>query len=97
MCTPPRRSTHTVDYLGSGENGPAKDFSLNTFFLCSLSLCQFVFVQGDSYPEFCAQRTAEGDGFHVVGCEGRTLAFLCFISESYISLWDESVAARINK
>jgi hypothetical protein len=52
----------------------------------SLVLCHS-FVKGDSYPEICAQRDAEGEGFpFVVAKAGTEAGFLCNV---YISLRDE--------
>jgi hypothetical protein len=52
----------------------------------SLVLCHS-FVKGDSYPEICAQRDAEGEGFSFVVAEaGAEADFLCNV---YISLRNE--------
>jgi hypothetical protein len=61
----------------------------------SLDFCHS-FVKGDSYPEICAQRDAEGGGFPFVVAEagpaaalveaGAEVGFLCNV---HISLRDE--------
>jgi hypothetical protein len=52
----------------------------------SLVLCHY-FVNGDSYPEICAQQDAENEGFPFVVAEaGAEADFLCNV---FISLKDE--------
>jgi hypothetical protein len=61
-------------------------------FLLSLFL---MFVQGDSYPELCAQRTDGGVGFTLLwsATEGadRFPYEFSFFNPSYISPWDEGL------
>jgi len=89
----------TGGLFGKWENGPRHGRQFEYLFSYVRFLyANFVFVQGDSYPEFAHSAPLGRWISYVVGCDrGRTLAFLCFISGGYISLWDENVVARINK
>jgi hypothetical protein len=50
--------------MGGGGGKSASGARLITLFLALFFL--LLFVMGDSYPEFCAQRTAEGEGSHLL-------------------------------
>jgi hypothetical protein len=50
--------------MGGGGEGTPTGANLTTYLLaypCILSFVLSLLVKGDSYPEFCAQRTAEGE------------------------------------
>jgi hypothetical protein len=77
-----------MDCMGGGGGGGTGTESLTTDSLSPVQkLCK-----GDSYPEMCAQRSAEGGGIsYVVVCGRAETGFLCifFFLYSYISLRDE--------
>jgi hypothetical protein len=81
-----RRGPHRADGQVGTVNGSCRGHQIDHLFLLSLSL---VFVQGDPYPELCAQRTV---GFTLLwsATEGAD-QFPCEFSSfgpSYISSWD---------
>jgi hypothetical protein len=68
----PGQGDWTGEYYGKRSNGLCRGHQIDSLFPLSLSL---VFVQGDPYPEFCAQRTDRGVGFTLLWLIGYLVSF----------------------
>jgi len=90
-----------VDRVGSGREGGGTgkraeaEFDIFSF---------FSFVQGDSYPELCAQRTLRAEDLFCCGDVRGTKSvsfFLCVIGghvgRVYIPLWDERTLSKTRR